>query len=484
MESSSKMEKIIGYVIKAIKSKIMFFLVLLAIILCIYALCFLYRPETYRSFSYMQYLGEGFLQGHTYLNYPPHPALATLPDPYEPMQNFFYKLHDASYYNGKYYLYFGPVPALLVWIPIKLLTGIAVNDGIMVLILVSVGTSCLATLLYQISRSFGAFSRTGLAIVILSISLGTRLPYLLNRPLFYEVAVTGAYCFTAMGMLSLWRFLLNPKRYAWIICTSLCFGLAVGCRISHAFTIIILLLSYGYWTKDKNDQAVSAPVRIAAVFGLWSLCIVGLAIYNWERFGSIFENGVHYQLALWNQHNINFTTLDFKAPLVHAYLYLVKPLKWRPDFNFPFFVVPADFEMATIPWAPYFAAQTEQVYGVLTNSPFSLFFIAFLMDWRIRKHWQGEMRLIANILFICTCIPLAFLMVFFYATQRYAVDFSPWMMSVAGIYYLHLLKSNRQTKCYSFWIITGAALACYTAFTGVMMGYCGYEGCPPLATTL
>ena len=68
--------------------------------------------------SYYDMLADAFLHGQTDLLVKPDPHLLTLPNPYDPVANMRYRLHDASLYRGKYYLYWGPVPGLLLT-PVK-----------------------------------------------------------------------------------------------------------------------------------------------------------------------------------------------------------------------------------------------------------------------------------------------------------------------------------------------------------------------------
>ncbi|HEX3728511.1 MAG TPA: hypothetical protein VHV47_01815, partial [Opitutaceae bacterium] len=67
-------------------------------------------------------LADGFLHGRlSFLDQPP-PELAQLSNPYDPAQNAPYvRYHDVSYFHGRYYLYFGPTPLLLL-VPWRALT--------------------------------------------------------------------------------------------------------------------------------------------------------------------------------------------------------------------------------------------------------------------------------------------------------------------------------------------------------------------------
>src|SRR4029453_8864333 len=69
-------------------------------------------------------LAKGYLSGHLGLSPWPAPELLALPDPYEPTANARWKIHDAALFKDRYYLYFGPTPALLVFAPFRLATSL------------------------------------------------------------------------------------------------------------------------------------------------------------------------------------------------------------------------------------------------------------------------------------------------------------------------------------------------------------------------
>ena len=67
--------------------------------------------------NYYNLLSRGFLKGELSLDVPDDPILATLANPYDPVQRAGHGLHDASYFQGKFYLYFGVTPALVLFVP-------------------------------------------------------------------------------------------------------------------------------------------------------------------------------------------------------------------------------------------------------------------------------------------------------------------------------------------------------------------------------
>lgn len=69
-------------------------------------------------------LAEGFSRGHLYMASAPDARLARLSDPYDPAaRGGINYIWDASYFNGRYYLYFSPLPALIFYMPYRTLRG-------------------------------------------------------------------------------------------------------------------------------------------------------------------------------------------------------------------------------------------------------------------------------------------------------------------------------------------------------------------------
>src|SRR5688572_22144402 len=86
------------------------------------------RLASWESSDYAS-LGEGFLRGHLHLASTPDPKLVALPYPYDPKarEGIWYRW-DVSFFKGRYYLYFSPLPVLLGHIPVRLLSGAWPSD--------------------------------------------------------------------------------------------------------------------------------------------------------------------------------------------------------------------------------------------------------------------------------------------------------------------------------------------------------------------
>src|SRR6266536_3088345 len=68
-------------------------------------------------------LGRGFASGHLYLPIQPSPLLLAQPNPWDPSVDWSLKQQDMALYHGRYYLYFGAAPAVLLFTPWRLITG-------------------------------------------------------------------------------------------------------------------------------------------------------------------------------------------------------------------------------------------------------------------------------------------------------------------------------------------------------------------------
>ncbi|HEX6084453.1 MAG TPA: hypothetical protein VF266_08000 [Thermoanaerobaculia bacterium] len=226
--------------------------------------------------SYYANLAEGFLAGKLSMAAEPAAELTKLADPYDfAARGDIPVLWDASYFEGRYYLYFSPVPALLFYIPVRVITGAYPNDD------------CAATFFAAISFLFfaGVVWRTRWSwLWILVIGVGNVVPYVIVGVLFYQVAVACAMAFTAAWAFSVVRFLDGNGR--WAIPMGIFLGMAIATRPN----LIVLLLVQGLiLVKHRNAiLKVLAPLAVIAC---------ALMAYNYARFRDPLEFGVTYQMA-------------------------------------------------------------------------------------------------------------------------------------------------------------------------------------------
>lgn len=284
--------------------------------------------------DYYNLLVDGFQQGHLWMDAQPDPELLKLPPEARPGRAPY--LLDASLYHGRYYLYFGVVPAVLFFWPFTALTGhdLPVAVAAFVLALAALAVS-LAWWQEMRRRFFPTLARGWDVLAALALGLCTVMPSMLRRPLFYEVAITAGWVFGALMLWALARAARSPRPARWLVAAGVAAGLAIGSRANLA-PVALLALALGAAVAARIQgggvrrtvAAVACAAAGAAPVG------AGLAAYNYARFGSVLEFGHSYQLGLNPQRMFRATNLAHNVPLY----YLAPP---QLSVYFPF-VAPAE----------------------------------------------------------------------------------------------------------------------------------------------
>ena len=204
---------------------------------------------------------------------------------------------DAAYYNGDFYVYFGVIPALLFFVPFKLMTGMYLSTGFVTVCLLCVYIIFLNLLLAKCMRKFFPDIPFCMYIFgILTIDAGSLAWCLASRAKFYELVYAAGLAFSAIGLYILvTTFWKERKNYIQIFTGGLCLAFAVGCRptmVLYSFLLVPVIIrelkikNYRAWYK--HFIALMLPYVLVAIFLMW---------YNDIRFGSPFDFGQNYQIT-------------------------------------------------------------------------------------------------------------------------------------------------------------------------------------------
>ena len=158
-------------------------------------------------------LTTAFLHGHTYLPISPPPGLLHLADPYNPVQNTPYQgaYHDLSLYHGRFYLPWGPTPVLTLFAPFRIITGLRVSMSFAVALYAFVGLLCSVLLLRALLRHLVPRCPAWvLPVSTVGLALTNTLPFLIRRPIEYEVAISSGFCFEMAGVWLVVTAVLGP----------------------------------------------------------------------------------------------------------------------------------------------------------------------------------------------------------------------------------------------------------------------------------
>ena len=251
-------------------------------------------------------LAEAFADGKTYLSLQPPAELAGLENPYSAEQrDGIPAISDLSYFHGKYYLYWGPAPALA-------LAGLAklgmqpVGDEVVVFVSVLVIFLFSALCLMQLRAVYFSKIPDWLLILgIVGIAICFPMPWVLNSPRIYAAAIAAAQAFLLAGLFFAIRGLGQPPRSAVSYAFSGFFlALALTTRPTVILSVLALLAGtylLGIATKGSHKPLRDRARGVFALLGPFTFVLILYALYNFARFQNPFATGFQYQLTKWDK---------------------------------------------------------------------------------------------------------------------------------------------------------------------------------------
>ena len=374
--------------------------------------------------DYYNLLTEGFIRGSTAMHVAVDPGMLS-PDP--EVRRVSPSLLDANLYQGKYYLYYGVVPALSFFTPYRLLTGHNLAPELAVLIGVLMGYFIVNRIWKSVrTRYFPKLGSSCEFAVQLLLGLSTATPFLITRSSFYEVPIAAGYACIMWSCLACYQALHYRPHYAIIALgtSSLALGLAVGCRPNYILVLPALLV-VAYIIIKRRHAWVSRPskARIILVAILPATIIgAGLAFYNFARFGNPIEFGFNY--------GIN-SFFDSGATLMSWHFIL-------PNLQWIYFTPPQ-----LSPYFPYVSpvAGSFRPPGYFGNEAFhGQFFSLILLIWILlgiasSRRAKTNIRKIVFIIFLAWIglSSLQFMSLLTIRGNRYVVDFQAAFMLLGAI---------------------------------------------------
>lgn len=359
----------------------------------------------------------------------PSENLINLDNPYDTTQRNANSLQrekdyiwDASYYNGKYYSYFGVLPALILLVPYHLISGkyMATSVGILIFSLMTIWS--LRELIIKIFERY--FKNTPFKIMIYSMLIflfGSQILLLNGRPMFYELAVASGLFFAITGI----DFLLigiqdNSIKYKYIFLSSLFLSLSVACRPTMLLTSLIALPVF-INILVKNFKEKKNVIKTFLCVGIPYIVIGTLLMYyNYIRFNSIFEFGASYQLTVNDMSHL-------KNRFMTIAIGIVCNLFGIPVFttSFPFITT----NQKILSFYGYYYIE-DMIGGLFILVPicFSIFSLSKL--WKKSKN--KEICYAILVFFIVGFIICILSIMMAGSLQRYIIDYG-WMIILAGI---------------------------------------------------
>ncbi len=327
-------------------------------------------PRGVSPFPYYGYLADAFLHAQTSLRLRP-------PD-----------VHDLSVVDGKTYLYWGPLPALLL-LPFVALWGVRFSDVGFTVVLGALDVALVAALLRAaVAGRWLRLDRVRRGALVACFAFGS--VHCTLAP-FGRVWFTGQLVgFAALGLAYLAAIRMRGALGA----------LLAGLALSAALATRTHLILAGVWPAWALLSRATGARRRAAVLGAGALPVLAtlalLGLYDQARFGSILESGIRF-------HRMGGAFVE-----AHARHGLFS-LHYLPRNVF--------YELLTYPLVPGF--ESLQGGGLFWMTP--LFLAAF---WA-RRGPPGSVRaLVVSILL--TAVPILLVMGTGYVQwgPRYTLDFT------------------------------------------------------------
>jgi len=303
---------------------------------CVYTSITEDNSDSPQNRQYNRYLVDAFIAGRTNIDFGHPEKLLNAQRPYD----YYYLVSngyelgvdwawDIAYYKGKYYTYYGPVPAALLYLPYKLVTGNYLSHRTGVFAFAAVAVVFLALLWrflvkkYMPAARFAFFLLSFLALFCIS-----HLSAALRYPAVWLIVQVGGFAFIVAGTYLLLKSADKERiNYPRLFFACLCFALSVGCRAD--MVLVSVLVPAVLWKRRSWKLAlfVSIPYIMVAA---------PMCLYNYARFDSVFEFGQKYCTAL-----INGTAAHLLNPLgtLHRMFITFMHYLFRPyvySLHFPF----------------------------------------------------------------------------------------------------------------------------------------------------
>jgi len=386
------------------------------------------------SEEYYPLLAQGFLHGHLSLEKTPSPEFLAIDDPWDPAKTGALRLPDATYYKGRYYLYFGPTPVLLFFLPINILLGLYPSHSVAVVVFSLMGYGLSLLLLGALRRRyFSGVPIPWLVAAALILGFASAVPQMLRRPDVWEVAISCGYLMLCSGLCAVYLAAVR-RSSAWLALASLCFGLAIASRPTLLLCPVALLFPLAAILRHRKPGVAwlsALPRVLLPSFLVLAACLFGIFGYNYERFGDPLEFGQRYQMRALNDHNTAFISPRF-IPF-NARVYFLSPPQLSSRFPF--------VSGIAMPDQPKGQLGIEGVYGLLPAMPglLAAFALVGLFGATVRSRYPGLGGFSGAVASVAL-VNCAFVLLFAGACNRYQVDFAPYLALLAALGLLLLVR--------------------------------------------
>jgi hypothetical protein len=303
---------------------------------CVYTSISESFSNTPQNNQYNIYLVDAFIAGRTNIDFGHPEKLLNAERPYSysylisnDYENGTDWSWDISYYKGKFYTYYGPIPVVLLYLPYKLITGNYLSHQTGVFVFTVIAVVFLALLWRFLVKKYMPDARFAFYILsFLTLFFVSHLFAGLRYPAVWTIGQVAGFAFLVAGTFMLLKSIDKKNtNYLILFFACLCFALAVGCRPN--MILASILIPAVLWKRRSWKLAMFILIPYIMV-------AIPLCAYNYVRFDSIFQFGHKYTIGIGNS-----TVANLLNPLAKIHrmfitfmFYLFR--LYRYSLHFPF----------------------------------------------------------------------------------------------------------------------------------------------------
>ena len=440
-------------------------------------------------------LADAFSIGQYHLIPLPSQELLSLADPYAPENvNVPGRIGDAVLYNGKYYLYFGPIPAIVL-IMADWLFQTKFDNAFLMIFFLSLFAIMVFLIIYHIwRRKYSDIPWFVPLLCVVTILWSFPLLWLVGRPAVYESAIIGGQAFLVVGLyLLIVNFNDQSASAALLFGAGCALGLSIGSRVSLIAPISLLSFFVFLWLLVSSLN-LRQKVRLSVSFFLPLIILLTVyGIYNYRRFGSPLEFGYKYTLVGRGRNPANPLSLaNIKNNLILYFLmppadlsiqypfitfagvrdevssvYNVYGITPDPERGYDFFATFCSvFWVAPLSIAGLFTilGLAKDLIGRLAKSPFAL------------KNWlTNDMNVNFSLLALLFLASLFAMLLYEGTENRYHMDYFPSLGLLTSVAFLNVFPFIRKSSLSYLVDILLLLLISYSVALGIIASITGRD---------
>jgi len=372
--------------------------------------------------QYNEFLVDALLAGRTNLLYGNPEKLLKAERPYDIrwLKDNGYKtendwMGDWVWYKGKFYCYFGIVPAVILYIPYKVFTGEYLSNHAGIFVFMAAAVVFMALLWRHIVRRYMPNARFAfylLSFFVLFFAGGLFGPLRFTH--FYSIVSSAGFMFVVAGAYLLLKSVEKENtNLKTLFFACLCFALAVGCRPNLVFAS--LMVPVFLWKRRSWELLALVAVPYIAV-------AIPLCMYNYARFGSIFDFGFKYNMT-----NLNTAAHSLMDPIGKAVRIFISSMSYLFDvnvysFSFPYVecVPPRDN------WFKYTVVRFHDKGCGMINFPVVLCLFYFIKS--VFARCKPDTFFVSSILLVIAAILIFLDSLLVGFSGRYTIDFAIFIL--------------------------------------------------------